>query len=71
VSNVAIISTCHLGDVAPIIPSGRRLVDGCHAVTFVAPAGFAGALVAEPFTHRHSGLDFSAAAMRTCEHGHP
>lgn len=62
-SKVVITSAGYLGDVAPFIPIGRRLVKRGHAVTFVAPAGFTTVLDTEPFTHHHFGLDFSAAAM--------
>jgi len=55
----------YLGDVAPFIPIGRRLIERGHKVTFVAPTGFAGVLAAERFAHRPYGLDFSAAAMHT------
>lgn len=61
--NVVITSAAYLGDVAPFIPIARKLADLGHDVTFVAPAGFAGALAGEPFTHHHYGLDFSTAAM--------
>ena len=62
-TRVVIVSGGYLGDVAVYIPIGRRLVEAGHAVTFVAPAGYASVLRSEPFEHRHLGLDFSAAAM--------
>ena len=62
-ARVVIVSGGYLGDVAVYIPIGRRLVEVGHAVTFVAPAGYAPVLRSEPFEHRHLGLDFSAAAM--------
>jgi UDP:flavonoid glycosyltransferase YjiC (YdhE family) len=62
-AHVVITSAAYLGDVAPFIPVGRRLVEEGHTVTFVAPAGFASVLQAEPFTHHHYGVDFSAASM--------
>ncbi len=61
--NVVIASAAYLGDVAPYIPIGRRLVESGHRVTFVAPAGYASMLAGEPFAHHHYGLDFSAASM--------
>ena len=62
-ARVVITSAAYLGDVAPYIPIGRRLVDAGHSVTFVAPAGFGSILAGEPFVHHHYGLDFSAASM--------
>ena len=62
-SKVVITSAGCLGDVAPFIPIGRRLVERGHAATLVAPVGYAGVLVTEPFTHHHFAPDFSAAAV--------
>lgn len=60
---IAITAAAYLGDVAPYIPIGRRLVEAGHDVTFVAPDGFASILEPEPFTHHRYGLDFSSASM--------
>ena len=48
---VVITSAGYLGDVAPFVPVGRRLVDAGHRVTFVAPVGFGSVLATEPFVH--------------------
>ena len=60
---VVITSAAYLGDVAPYIPIGRRRRSGSLRPIPSSPAGFGSILAAEPFVHRHYGLDFSAASM--------